>query len=227
MPELATLAKRLGYQFRDSDLFERALHHRSAQGKDNERLEFLGDSILNMTIAEYLFDKFPSAKEGQLSRIRANVVCGETLAQVGADLGLGDYVLLGPGELKSGGHRRRSIVGDCVEALIAAIYLDSDLATVKPFILKWFSQTLASVSLDNVYKDAKTLLQEWGQSQQLPLPVYTVVSTEGPAHNQVFLVTCTIEGMALKTQGRGSSRRKAEQEAAKVFYEKVSHESAS
>lgn len=213
---LSDLSRRLGYQFQHQELGELALTHRSCGKKNNERLEFLGDSIVNFVIADALYERFGEAREGQLSRLRARLVKGETLAAVARELALGDYLRLGPGELKSGGYRRDSILADAVEALIGAIYLDSDLATVRRFILDWFAERLANLDLDEVLKDAKTRLQEYLQSQRLPLPNYDLVNVEGEAHAQVFYIHCHIEPLQTPSEGVGSSRRQAEQQAAKA-----------
>lgn len=206
----------LGYVFRDRAWLELALTHRSVSGsRNNERLEFLGDSILNFVIADFLFQLFPQEKEGRLSRFRASLVKQETLASVARDLSLGDYLLLGPGELKSGGFRRESILADTVEALLGAIYQDcGDMQRCAVCIRQWFGERLQRVDTESSVKDSKSLLQEFLQSRRLPLPVYTVTGIEGEAHNQFFAVSCVVPGLAAPTEGQGASRRHAEQEAA-------------
>lgn len=208
------LSQRLGYQFNDLSLAELALTHRSCGGQNNERLEFLGDSIVNMVIAEALFIKFPEAKEGKLSRLRARMVKGVTLAEVARDFQLGDFLRLGSGEMKSGGFRRESILADTVEAIIGAIYLDSDMATVKACILAWYQERLDQLTLDDPMKDPKTRLQEHLQANKQPLPKYEVTSIDGDAHEQVFNVLCRVKDLAKPVEGSGSSRRIAEQQAA-------------
>lgn len=196
-------------------LFELALTHRSCGKKNNERLEFLGDSILNFVIADDLFARFPKAKEGELSRLRARMVKGVTLSEVARELGLGDYLRLGSGELKSGGYRRDSILADAVEAIIGAIYLDTDMETARGFILSWFKERLDKLDLNESMKDSKTRLQEFLQSRRLALPEYELMNVEGEAHEQTFYIDCRVEGFKKAEKGIGSSRRQAEQEAAK------------
>ncbi len=211
---LKKLSQRIDYTFSDTSLIELALTHRSCGGKNNERLEFLGDSIVNLVIAEALFLKFPQAKEGKLSRLRARMVKGVTLAELARDFGLGDFLHLGSGEMKSGGHRRESILADTVEAIIGAIYLDSDMATVKNKILQWYQVRLDNLSLDDPLKDPKTRLQEYLQGKQQPLPKYDVLSIDGSAHEQLFKISCAVDDLAKPVVGHGGSRRIAEQEAA-------------
>jgi ribonuclease-3 len=211
---LLKLSQRIDYTFSDTSLIELALTHRSCGGKNNERLEFLGDSIVNLVIAEALFLKFPQAKEGKLSRLRARMVKGVTLAELARDFGLGDFLHLGSGEMKSGGHRRESILADTVEAIIGAIYLDSDMAVVKTKILQWYQSRLDGLSLDDPLKDPKTQLQEYLQGKQLPLPKYEVESIEGSAHEQLFTISCIVKELKNSIVGQGGSRRIAEQEAA-------------
>ena len=211
---LLKLSQRIDYTFRDTSLIELALTHRSCGGKNNERLEFLGDSIVNLVIAEALFLKFPEAKEGKLSRLRARMVKGVTLAELARHFGLGDFLHLGTGEMKSGGHRRESILADTVEAIIGAIYLDSDMDTVKEKILQWYDSRLMELSLDDPLKDPKTRLQEHLQGKQLPLPKYDVLSIEGSAHEQIFKIKCVVKDIEKSIVGLGASRRIAEQEAA-------------
>lgn len=208
-----SLLKHLGYRFSDETLLERALTHRSCGSNNNERLEFLGDSLLNCIIAEALFQRFPDTPEGDLSRMRSTLVRGKTLAAIGADFALGDHLLLGPGEMKSGGHRRESILADAVEALIGAIYLDSDFLCCRERVLQWFESRLATVSVEGS-KDAKTRLQEYLQGRGQPLPVYSVVSTHGEGHQQQFEVQCSVALLKQPLHATGESRKKAEQQAA-------------
>lgn len=213
--KLSILGARLGYQYQNEELVERALSHRSVGKNNNERLEFLGDSILNFVIGDALFHRFPSAKEGQLSQMRAQLVKGKTLAAIARGFSLGDYLILGPGELKSGGHRRDSILADTVEALIGAMYLDGGPEMTRKTVLGWFGERLQAIQPDeNANKDAKTRLQEWVQARQQPLPVYTLVDTRGSDHQQSFVVECEITLSDRVFSGEGRSRRAAEQAAA-------------
>lgn len=230
--DLKRLCRRLGYEFQSLDRLTLALTHRSVSGKkNNERLEFLGDSILNFIIAEALYEKFPEAKEGELSRLRAHLVQGKTLAEIAKEMELGDYIRLGTGELKSGGHRRASILADAVEAIIGAIYQESGMDPTRDIVLAWYQSRLAQVTLENTGKDAKTRLQEFLQSRQQTLPNYEVIDIKGNAHNQSFTVMCEVQSKEsatpgneqaqaeekLQIQGVGSSRRKAEQAAASAM----------
>ena len=212
---LDALERTLGYSFKNTALFDMALTHRSYKGANNERLEYLGDAILSLVIAEYLYISFPNAKEGQMSRLRSLLVKGVTLAEIGKAFKLGDYLNLGGGELKSGGFRRESIIADAVESLIGAIYLDSDHDTCKNVVLQWYKDRLNNLSLDDTEKDPKTRLQEYLQSVKKELPKYEVKQVTGEAHDQTFTVACVIETLSVNTSGEGSSRRHAEQRAAK------------
>jgi len=211
--ELKRLEKRIGYQFSDFSLLKQALTHRSALGLHNERLEFLGDSILSFVISTDLYKRFPKVDEGDLSRMRATLVCGKMLSEVGREFILSDCLILGPGELKSGGFRRDSIIADGVEAIIGAVFLDSDISTVNQLVLNWFDSRLKTIKPGINQKDPKTRLQEHLQSRKQPLPVYQVLDVKGEAHNQQFTMSCQIEGMQ-HVEGKGTSRRKAEQVAA-------------
>jgi ribonuclease-3 len=211
---IARLSKKIDYTFAKPELLIQALTHRSAKGAHNERLEFLGDSILGFVIAEALFEQFPQHDEGDLTRMRSSLVKGVTLAEVGRDFNLGEHLILGPGELKSGGHRRDSILEDAVEAIIGAVYIDSDIATCKTLILAWFSKRLADIKPGNEQKDPKTRLQEYLQGRKIPLPLYEVTDTRGQSHNQEFTVCCTTEVLKDEVIAKGTSRRKAEQQAA-------------
>lgn len=221
--DLESLYRNLGYQFNNQRLIDAALTHRSLRGDNNERLEFLGDSIVNFLIAQTLYKKFPNAKEGKLSRLRASLVSGEALASVAREIDLGNFIRLGPGEQKSGGHTRDSILADAMEAIIAAIYIDSDMQQVDKLVLTWFQDRLSTASLEKHRKDAKTRLQELLQAKKLPLPTYEIINTEGDAHNQIFHIQCSVQGLENKTVGKGSNRRKAEQEAAEQFLEQLLH----
>jgi len=198
----------------DQDLFEQALSHRSYSRKNNERLEFLGDAILNCTIAQALFERFPQAKEGQMSRLRAHLVKGDTLAELGREFKLGDYIKLGSGELKSGGYRRDSILADAVEAIIGGMSLDANLETAQKVLLSWFETRLSNLDLKENIKDSKTQLQEYLQARRLALPEYKVIKITGEAHQQYFTVHCFIENVTNPFEGVGTSRRIAEQESA-------------
>ena len=212
---LARLERQLGYTFKDQELMILALTHRSFAGRNNERLEFLGDAILNFVAGEALFERFPLAREGQLSRLRARLVKGETLAILARGFDLGEYLRLGSGELKSGGFRRESILADALEALIGAIYLDAGMDAARERVLAWLTNELESLTLVDTNKDPKTRLQEYLQSRQFPLPRYDVISVDGEAHNQTFHVSCALPSLDRKTTGTGSSRRVAEQQAAR------------
>lgn len=215
---LKRLMKRLDYQFQERSLLMQALTHCSAGEMNNERLEFLGDSILSMIIAEKLYQLFPSHSEGQLSRLRAYLVKGETLAILAKELELGDNLILGQGEMKSGGFRRASILADSFEAVLAAIYLDGGLKAVKTVILHLYDSRLRSSDLETQLKDHKTQLQELLQSKRKPLPVYELTRISGECHSQTFEVKCHVPGIKLSgAQGMGMTRRKAEQAAAKAY----------
>jgi len=213
------LQKRLGYHFNDLALLHLALTHRSCGAKNNERLEFLGDSIVNQVVADRLFHKFPESREGELTRLRAMLVKGVTLAELARDLDVGECLRLGPGELKSGGHRRDSILADTFEALIGAIYLDSDYPTCRERLLAFFNVRLEKLDLSAISKDAKTRLQEVLQSRGEPLPNYELVKVAGDDHSQRFTVACFIKSLPENFEGEGSSRRKAEQQAAETALE--------
>ncbi len=204
----------LGYEPRDLQLFVAALTHRSAPGPNNERLEFLGDAVLNLVIAHHLYFAFPESSEGDLSRLRARVVSAEPLAEVAAQIGLGEMLQLGSGELKTGGFRRQSILADALEAVCGAVFLDGGLEAARKVVERLFEARVAALPAPASLKDAKTRLQEYLQSRGLPLPRYTVDRTEGEAHEQTFHVICDIPEIGRRAEGSGSSRRRAEQEAA-------------
>jgi ribonuclease III len=216
-----TLCEKIGYFFEDSKLLQAALTHRSVRGKNNERLEFFGDSVLNFLIAEELYQRCPNADEGELSRLRSILVKGDTLADLGREFELGQYLRLGVGEKKSGGCQRTSILADGIEALIAAIYFDSSIEICRECVLNWYSDRLNHLDELSVIKDPKTRLQEYLQSHRVDLPVYRVVSIEGKAHSQTFVVECDVEILEKRTEGKGRSRRRAEQEAAAKLLEQL------
>ncbi|VVP10692.1 Ribonuclease 3 [Pseudomonas fluorescens] len=211
---LSRLERQLGYTFKDQELMVLALTHRSFAGRNNERLEFLGDAILNFVAGEALFDRFPLAREGQLSRLRARLVKGETLAVLARGFDLGEYLRLGSGELKSGGFRRESILADALEALIGAIYLDAGMDMARERVLAWLAGEFEGLTLVDTNKDPKTRLQEFLQSRGCELPRYEVVDIQGEPHCRTFFVECEITLLNEKSRGQGVSRRIAEQVAA-------------
>lgn len=208
------LRAQLGYTPRDPLLFRAALTHRSAPGPNNERLEFLGDAVVNLVVARHLYQRFPAATEGDLSRLRAHVVSAEPLAEVAGALRLGEALQLGSGELKSGGARRRSTLADAFEALCGALFLDAGLEASSAMVTRLLAARIAALPSPEALKDPKTRLQEYLQSRSLGLPVYTVERIEGEPHEQTFEVGCAVSALGLAARGRGTSRRKAEQEAA-------------
>jgi len=205
----------LGYQFSDTKLLEQALTHRSANKHHNERLEFLGDAVLGLCIAQLLYEKFPLQAEGKLTRMRSNLVKGDTLADIAREIELGALIKLGTGEMKSGGRRRDSILADAVEAVLGAIYLESGLEATEACIKKLFASRIASLDPNVQIKDSKTQLQEYLQSRQLPLPHYEVIDVTGEDHAQTFEVRCSVESLKKSEIAHGRSRRIAEQKAAK------------
>lgn len=219
--DLSELMCRLNYNFKDITLLKTALSHRSRGKVNNERLEFLGDSLVNFVIAHELFKRFPSAQEGQLSRLRAYLVRGETLAEIAKEFDLSRYMKLGTGEFKSGGAYRVSILADAVEAIIGAVFLDSDLEICYKKVADWYQHRLDKLSLEEVYKDPKSLLQELVQAKQLPLPEYTLIKITGKEHKQKFIVACKIALLDDPVIGEGTSRRKAEQAAASAALEEL------
>jgi ribonuclease-3 len=212
------LQRKLGYRFAQAPLLQQALTHRSHGTPHNERLEFLGDSVLNCSIADELYNRFSDLKEGELSRLRANLVRQETLAGLAQDLELGTYLRLGEGELKSGGFRRPSILADGLEALIGAVFLDGGFTAAQGVIRARYASLLEHLDPQILGKDPKTLLQELLQARKIPLPQYAVVATQGAAHKQLFEVECQIPQLAIRTTGFGASRRIAEQEAAQLAF---------
>jgi ribonuclease-3 len=202
-----------GHAFRDPDLLRRALRHRSAGPAHNERLEFLGDALVNLIVAQSLYEHWPRADEGALTRARASLVRESALAEVARRLGLGELLELGPGEMKSGGHRRDSILADTLEAVVGAIHLDAGFEACRAIVLPWFEPAIQALPTD-VGKDAKTRLQEWLQARQLPRPEYTLIDTRGQDHARVFRVACETRDPARREEAEASSMRAAEQAAA-------------
>jgi ribonuclease III len=212
--KLRELSRKLGYSFENLDWLGLALTHRSQNAKNNERLEFLGDSLVSFMVTDILFHQFTKLPEGDLSRIRAHLVKGETLAEIGREYELSQYLILGPGELKSGGYRRSSIIADAVEAIIAAIYKDGGLAQTRAFVERIYAGRLDALDPKKVGKDPKTRLQEILQAEQQPLPEYSIISVNGAAHAQNFTVACYVAKLNTKFEATDTSRRKAEQKAA-------------
>jgi len=218
----SALSERLGHVFAQPQLLQRALTHRSYAPEHNERLEFLGDSVLGCIVAKYLYAAYPHLSEGELSRLRSNLVKEETLAILAHKLDLGSCLQLGEGERKSGGFRRPSILADAMEALFGAVLLDSGFAAAEKVVLNLLVPYLAQVDVQTLGKDAKTLLQEYLQGKRIPLPVYTIIATQGEAHAQSFQVECAIPKLNITARGEGSSRRNAEQQAAQAAYQQLS-----
>ena len=212
------LCRQLGYVFAQPQLLQRALTHRSHSQTHYERLEFLGDSVLNCVIAKYLYDTFPDLPEGDMSRLRSNLVNQQTLFVLAQQLHLGELLLLGEGERKSAGFRRPSILADALEALFGAVFLDANFAAAQQVVLGLYVPFIAQADVHTLGKDAKTLLQEYLQGKHLALPKYTVIATQGEAHAQLFQVECEIAQLQLTTRGEGVSRRAAEQTAAESAY---------
>ncbi|MCP4490734.1 MAG: ribonuclease III [Gammaproteobacteria bacterium] len=211
-----------GYKFRQAELLDQALSHRSfSRNRNNERLEFLGDSVLSLVISQYIYQQLADADEGELSRVRASLVKEETLANIARKNNLGEYIHLGEGELKSGGFRRASILSDALEALIGAIYLDSNFEQAREAVLYLFRAYLDTLPDSQSLKDPKTRLQEFLQSKQSNLPDYEVVQTVGKAHDQVFTVKCRVSAFSVEASGKGRSRKKAEQVAAARAFEQL------
>lgn len=215
------LCRRLSYVFLNPALLQRALTHRSYSGRHYERLEFLGDSVLNLAISIELYNRFPELAEGELTRLRASLVKQETLAQLARQLVLGDSLMLGGGELKSGGFDRDSILADSLEAVFGAVYIDGGIEQAQALILRLFLPYLDRLDARVVPKDPKTRLQECLQKQALATPVYTVLEASGEPHNQTFVVECNVPELALTTRGAGGTRRAAEQQAARAALERL------
>jgi ribonuclease-3 len=222
LDKAAWLKATLDYRFNDPALLEQSLTHRSAAGPSNERLEFLGDAVLNVVVTEAVFRVRPFADEGDLSRLRASIVCDRSLAEAAVELGIGKFLVLGSGERKSGGHRRESILADAIEALFGAVYLDAGFAAARNVIERALGDRLHELPDPQDLRDPKTRLQEWLQSRRIALPEYDLVAVSGKAHRQVFEVRCRIEGREAATSGTGPSRRSAEQQAARSMLASLS-----
>lgn len=220
------LAAALDYRFDDPMLLRQALTHRSAAGPSNERLEFLGDAVLDFVISEFVYRAVPGAAEGDLSRLRSSLVKDTSLAGIASDLGIGDYLILGSGERKSGGHRRQSILADALEALFGAVFLDRGFDAASTVIERVFEHRLTDLPDPSELRDPKTRLQEWLQANNHDLPVYELVEVRGKAHKQEFEVQCTVDGIDVSSNGTGSSRRNAEQDAAGNLLEQLSGDNA-
>ncbi len=218
---LQKLEKLLPDSLQKGDCFKQALTHRSASGKHNERMEFLGDSVLGFVITDALYKQMPRATEGYLSRLRASLVNEGTLAEIAIEISLGDYLYLGAGELKSGGFRRKSILSDTLEAVIASVYLELGMDKAQQFVIMLFEARLQDLPTEDELKDPKSRLQEFLQSRNYPIPKYELLSTAGDAHRQLFTAECYIAGLKVRTQGISTSRRKAEQKAALFAFEEV------
>jgi ribonuclease-3 len=222
--KVSYIAERVGHRFVDPNLLDTALTHRSAARQNNERLEFLGDAVLNFVIAEILYTRLPKSLEGELTRLRASLVNRQTLAELARELQMGCHLKLGGGELKTGGRTRDSILADAFEAVVGAIYLDGGLASCRECVEKLFAQQLRSVWGGQSEKDPKTRLQELLQARKLPLPIYTVSDVSGGAHSPLFTVACHVGALTETPMGRGTTRRKAEQEAARKTLELIGHD---
>lgn len=218
MPE-TSLSRLLAHDFKNASLFTQALTHRSHGSANNERLEFLGDSVLNCVIANELYKRYPKLPEGDLSRLRAHLVKEPTLGEIARTLNLGDSLKLGEGELKSGGWRRPSVLADALEALIGAVFIDGGFDAAETLVIRLYAPLLDQLDPKAIGKDAKSLLQEYLQGKKTELPDYQVVTIEGEAHNQTFRVECLIPKLDVRTEGAGTSRRAAEQQAAQLAYD--------
>ncbi|OQX09678.1 MAG: ribonuclease III [Thiothrix lacustris] len=215
------LTKLLGSELMATDTFVRAITHRSAEGKHNERMEFLGDSVLGLIITTELYQRMPRASEGYLSRLRASLVNENALAGIAVELTIGDFLRLGSGELKSGGFRRKSIIADAFEAIVGCIYLEQGMEAAKQFVLTAYGDRLDNLPAEDTLKDPKSRLQEFLQSRGHELPDYTLIDTQGEAHKQTFTAECVIPKLNVRTTGTSGSRRKAEQEAAGLAFQQV------
>ena len=211
---LSWLADTLDYEFNDPQLFEQALTHRSASGLSNERLEFLGDAVLGFVVSEYVYDALPHADEGDLTRLRSSLVKDKTLAQLASELAIGEHLILGSGERKSGVHRRESVLADAVEAIFGAVFLDAGYAASRRVIENAFGDRLLDLPDPGELRDPKSRLQEWLQARQMKLPEYDLFNVTGEAHKQKFEVRCTVVGSKAAATGNGASRRSAEQQSA-------------
>lgn len=215
------IARNIGHVFTNPDLLKQALTHRSFAGRNNERLEFLGDGVLNFIIAHQLFIKFPTLAEGDLSRLRAHLVREATLSELAIKLNVGDALLLGEGELKSAGWRRPSVLADALEAIIGAVFLDAGYSAAEALIVRLFATLMENIDPKSIGKDAKSMLQEFLQGRKQDVPEYKVIEISGEAHCQTFKVECSVSKLNITTQGEGTSRRTAEQHAAKLALEKI------
>jgi ribonuclease III len=219
--DLERFSESIGYLFKDADLLVRALTHRSHGATHNERLEFLGDSVVNCAVALALYRKFPDLTEGELSRLRASLVSQPSLAAIAKLHDFGTHLRLGEGEVKSGGARRPSMLADAVEAVVGAAFLDGGFAAANTVVEALFGEALKSIDARSSAKDAKTRLQEYLQSRRLQLPRYTVTAVRGEAHDQMFEVECEVSELGIRSRGEGTSRRSAEQDAARIAYERA------
>jgi ribonuclease-3 len=213
------LEKTLQYRFQNAELFEQALTHRSASSRNNERLEFLGDAVLDFVVSDAVYLARPEAPEGDLSKLRASLVKDETLAEISAELGLGEHLILGSGERKSGGHRRESILADALEAIFGAVFLDRGFAAAKEVIDRVYEDRYGDLPDVSDLRDPKTQLQEWLQARKMALPDYELVSVSGQEHKRRFSISCTVVEKSASTAGESTTRRKAEQEAARKMIE--------
>lgn len=224
MPGNTIFEQKLGHRFSRPGLLKEALTHRSHNAGHNERLEFLGDSVLNCAVADLLFQRFPQLSEGELSRLRAALVNKNVLHDIALTLDLGDAILLGEGELKSGGHRRPSILADALEALIGAVFVDAGFPIAASAIARLFAAHIDRLDPNHIAKDHKTRLQEYLQGRRLAVPRYDIVQTSGEAHEQTFRVVCNIVGLRVQVEGVGASRKLAEQDAAESAYRQIVHD---
>jgi ribonuclease-3 len=219
------LKQSLHYEFSDEGLLEMALTHRSAAGGNNERLEFLGDAVLQLVISELIFQERIEASEGRLSRLRSTLVKDTTLAEIGAEIGIGEHLILGSGEKKTGGRRRASILADAVEAIFGAVYLDAGFDAARQLILRTYDTRISELPEEGELRDPKSKLQEYLQARQFPLPEYRMEQVTGKAHSQSFEVSCAIDDLKLKTSGTGTTRRDAEQDAAAAMLAEIENRS--
>jgi ribonuclease-3 len=218
------LARLIGHDFNNPALLMQALTHRSHSSANNERLEFLGDGVLNFIIANQLYQRFPKLPEGDLSRLRAQLVKEPTLGEIALSLNIGESLRLGEGELKSAGWRRASVLADALEAIIGAVFLDAGFESAEALVVRLYANLLAQIDPKSIGKDAKSLLQEYLQGRKIDVPEYQVLATEGEAHCQIFRVGCDIPKLKITTQGEGTSRRAAEQQAAQIAYEQLANQ---
>jgi len=219
------LEKTLQYRFNDVELLQLALTHRSARKQNNERLEFLGDAVLDVVVSELVYRARPEASEGDLSKLRSSLVKAGSLARLALDLGLGDYLILGSGEKKSGGHRRESILADSMEALFGAVFLDGGIEAATTIINRVFYDRFETLPDEKDLRDPKTRLQEWLQARKMSLPEYKLVDESGKDHKKKFSVACTVTEISAVTEGTSTTRRKAEQKAARAMLEKLAEKS--